>query len=30
MAEHRQAVMQKFINEFMIEKEGKSDGSKIL
>lgn len=30
LAEHRQAVMQEFLNEFMIEWEGGSDGSKIL
>ena len=27
---YRQAVMQEFLNEFMIEWEEKSDGSKIL
>lgn len=30
LAEHRQAVMQEFLNEFMIEWEGGSDESKIL
>lgn len=30
LAEHRQAVMQEFLDEFMIEWEGKNDESKIL
>ena len=30
LAEHRQVVMQEFLNEFMLEWEGKSDGSKVL
>ena len=30
LAEHRQAVMQEFLDELMIEWEGKNDESKIL
>ena len=30
LAEHRQVVKQEFLNEFMLEWEGKSDGSKVL